>query len=485
MLKRFLLICIPASLLVGIFLALLYYSEAKTTRLLIETKESDILDLQLETITKDFNSVISDLFVMADSHEYSETLHNEEERYVDIAYHFLSFSREKRLYDQIRLIDPKGKEELRVNFNDGKPVILPKSELKDKSERYYIKRALALARGEVYVSPLDLNIEKGEVERPYKPMIRFATPVFDLAGKKRGIVVLNYFGARLLEHFESVASSSKGETVFLNSEGFWLFSPRKEEEWNFMFGNNRTFKEVYPVEWKKVTKADRGQFYTPEGLFLFRTVYPLSYAKERLGRDLAPERKVSQLEDQSYFWKFVSRVPPEVLNAGSNKLLQRLLLIYIGIVVIIAIVIWYMVTDRIGREWASSALRDSEDRFRTIRTTSFDGIVVANAEGRITEVNSVAEGFFGYTQMELLGKDITILIPEKYRSGHSEGFERFVTTGESIMQGKIVELQGLRKDGEEIALEMIINNFVIDGALYFIATFRADFKSEKGYVRSA
>ena len=47
--------------------------------------------------------------------------------------------------------------------------------------------------GRVFVSPLDLNIERGEIEVPYKPVIRYATPVFDKENKAKGIVITNVF----------------------------------------------------------------------------------------------------------------------------------------------------------------------------------------------------------------------------------------------------------------------------------------------------
>ncbi|MBE9532241.1 MAG: PAS domain S-box protein [Proteobacteria bacterium] len=467
MLKRFFSIFIPASLLVLIFLAIIYFSESRATRKLIETKESDILDLQLETIASDFNSVLSDLFVLADSHEFTESFHQSGDRYVDIAAHFAIFSREKRLYDQIRLLDINGKEQLRVNFNGGKPTSVPAHMLKDKSDRYYFKKSITLGRGEVYVSPLDLNVERGKVEKPYKPMIRFATPVFDSFGKKKGVVVLNYFGGRLLEHFESVASGSSGEIVFLNSEGYWLFSPKKEDEWAFMFGGDRTFQEVYPEEWKQVAKADSGGFSNSSGLFMFRTVYPLSYAS---AQDMVPDRKVSQLEERSYYWKFVSRIPPDVLNAGTSSLLSLLLLVYVGLLVLIAVGARYIVYASVSRESANEALKVSEDRMLAMQSASFDATIVSNIEGKIVEANSFAERLLGYSEAELVGKELDIIIPDRFKDRHHECFRRFITTGEGKMLGTVVEVSALKKGGVEFEADMIVNSFMLGGEMYFMAS---------------
>ncbi|MGD8570031.1 MAG: hypothetical protein PVJ39_18230, partial [Gammaproteobacteria bacterium] len=82
---------------------------------------------------------------------------------------FLSFSKNTREYDQIRYIDSSGTERVRVNLNELDPVVVPPEQLQDKSQRYYVQEALRLKKNTTYISPLDLNVENGKVERPIKP----------------------------------------------------------------------------------------------------------------------------------------------------------------------------------------------------------------------------------------------------------------------------------------------------------------------------
>jgi hypothetical protein len=110
------------------------------------------------------------------------------------------------MYDQIRLLDERGMEVVRVDLIRETPVILPGERLQDKSERYYFRDSFKLGRGEVFMSPLDLNVENGRIERPLKPMIRFGTPVFDGQGRKKGLVVINYMAASLLRILDNVYS---------------------------------------------------------------------------------------------------------------------------------------------------------------------------------------------------------------------------------------------------------------------------------------
>ncbi len=130
--------------------------------------------------------------------------YNDEQRIVN---EFTVFANKKKRYDQIRYLDSSGMEIVRINFNGGRPQVVKQRELQNKSSRYYFREALVLERGGIYLSPLDLNIEEGEIEYPLKPMMRFGTPVFDQAGDKKGIILLNYFGDYLIGNFTRAAAN--------------------------------------------------------------------------------------------------------------------------------------------------------------------------------------------------------------------------------------------------------------------------------------
>jgi len=58
---------------------------------------------------------------------------------------------------------------------------VPDKELQKKGKRYYFSDSFKLKPGQIFVSPLDLNVEHGHLEKPIKPMIRFGTPVVDIS----------------------------------------------------------------------------------------------------------------------------------------------------------------------------------------------------------------------------------------------------------------------------------------------------------------
>ena len=114
----------------------------------------------------------------------------------------------------------------------------------------------------------------------------------------------------------------------------------------------------------------------------------------------------------------------------------------------------------------TEALKDKEERFRTITQSASDGIVTANSKGKITYWNEAAKKIFGYSSKTIKGKNLIILMPKRFRKEYEEGFNKLISTGSSMMNGKIVELTGLRKNGSEFPIEMSLSTWKSKGQLY-------------------
>jgi PAS domain S-box-containing protein len=110
-------------------------------------------------------------------------------------------------------------------------------------------------------------------------------------------------------------------------------------------------------------------------------------------------------------------------------------------------------------ETAVSALSESEQRFRSVVQSATDAIVIGDSDGRIVSWNRAAEAMFGYSEEEVLGRPLTLLMPERYRESHQRGVARLQATGQSHLVGKVVELQGLRKSGAEFPLELSLGTW--------------------------
>ncbi len=105
-------------------------------------------------------------------------------------------------------------------------------------------------------------------------------------------------------------------------------------------------------------------------------------------------------------------------------------------------------------EQMEAALRDSEERFRSIVESTPDAIILADHRGMIISLNKGAQRLFGYLDEDILGKPLTVLMPARYREAHQKGIERSRTDACPRLIGKTVELHGLRKDGSEFPLEL-------------------------------
>ena len=103
---------------------------------------------------------------------------------------------------------------------------------------------------------------------------------------------------------------------------------------------------------------------------------------------------------------------------------------------------------------AETALSESEERFRSVVQSTADAIILAEESGDIVFWNQAAERMFGYTDSEVLGKPMTMIMPERYRAAHQQDVDRTRAGGEPRLIGKTVELRGLRKDGTEFPLEL-------------------------------
>jgi PAS domain S-box-containing protein len=127
------------------------------------------------------------------------------------------------------------------------------------------------------------------------------------------------------------------------------------------------------------------------------------------------------------------------------------------------------ITDRVAME---DDIRSSEMRFRSILESANDAIVTADSKGMILSWNRAAMDTFGHTEEDVLGKSLTIIIPEQYRTLHEKGISRVSGGGEHHVIGKMVELSGLHKNGHLIPIELSLSTWVIRDNRYYSGIIR-------------
>ena len=116
---------------------------------------------------------------------------------------------------------------------------------------------------------------------------------------------------------------------------------------------------------------------------------------------------------------------------------------------------------------SSAAFHDLVDSSRIIAETTADAIITINESSRILFVNRAATTIFGYSTDEMLGAELTMLMPEYLRHVHRAGLRNYVESGNKHMSWDSVRLPGLHKDGQEITLELSFGEFQRDGQRFF------------------
>ncbi len=114
----------------------------------------------------------------------------------------------------------------------------------------------------------------------------------------------------------------------------------------------------------------------------------------------------------------------------------------------------------------------SESSFRAVTEASVEAIITADHEGRITYLNPAAERMFGHSSERVSGRDLTLLMPERFRQRHEAGLRRFLDTGETRVIGTTVELVGLRRTGEEFPISLSLVAWEAESETNFTATIR-------------
>jgi len=225
---------IPAALIGG-------YGLYSSTKALGESGEQR-LKAKVESLTTGIESfldnVYDDLFYLRDSSSvynlYRALAGGTEEEIAAakeaLARDFLSLSSNRQIYHQIRFLDVDGNELVRVDHSRDGSKVVPDDKLQNKKGRYYFEDTIALANGGVMISPLDLNREKGIIEKPYRPTIRYATPVYDEENNLQGMLILNVLASKFLDRINR--SNAFGETQMLvDSKGFYLAHVDPKKVW--------------------------------------------------------------------------------------------------------------------------------------------------------------------------------------------------------------------------------------------------------------
>ncbi len=242
---------------------------------------------------------------------------------------FVLFAQEKKNFFQIRYIDEGGNEVVRVDYNNGQAIVVPDDKLQNKSNRYYFREAMQTKPDSIYVSRVDLNKEGDppKIEEPYKPNVRYAVPVIDSQGKRRGIVIVNLAVLPLFNKIKLSPELSQGDVFIIDQDGYYLFNLDPAKRWGSAFdlGHQANIRNDFPEIAQDFFDKTSGS------LVLDKSI--VSFAKIQFSP-----------HDPSRYMVLIRKLPISEVMADMNQQNQKIIILAL-ILLFLFIVSYYVLVD--------------------------------------------------------------------------------------------------------------------------------------------
>jgi len=364
----------------------------------IELQEKNKIAVQYRSLLDDIAFVVTDIMFLSHEEHMNEYVNqpNSQDKSA-LAREFSNLMMQKSFYDQIRFIDRNGMERLRVKMDkEGKPYLVQEDAMQNKADQEFFLHTIRLKPYEVYLSPLDMNVENGKIELPLKPIIRIATPIPDKDGKVKGILVLNLNAGYALRKYLAGDGSRQGNSLLVNRSGYYLLHPDPTKTWSFINdGNSRkTFREDFPKAHKKIWANKNGQFRNDEGLFTFQTLHPLTRIKEVYRALNLPLDSLPIFgESQNYLFKVISHVPESRIKEGERRIFGRLGALFSAVFVLLLFLARSVAKTLTHRRLYEIKLKLSEEELRKANATKdkFISLLAHDLKNPLSSIMGFAE----------------------------------------------------------------------------------------------
>jgi len=411
---------------------------------------------------------------------------------------FASFISQLPQIQQFRYLDEQGNELVRVDGINARTHVVAADRLQNKANHSYFHEGIKLGKDAVYISDMDLNEEQGKIQEPHMPVLRMATPVFDDKGNRRGLLVVNILGQALFADLGQ--GHKKTINYIINQHGFFLHHPDMSRTFGFDLGFDYALRDEYP---KLAAQILGGQ---ENGVAHYKDV----------GKVEAFRKLFFDGMDRKRFIVLVSVIPDAVVFAGVRDSSASVLFAMFVIIVFSLLMITWLVNRHIltpvvhlaaaagrmgqgdlsvrlselevsdefnvlyralngfaeNQQHATEQLEQHGNYLNCIVDSTVDGLITIDAMGKVQRFNPAAERIFGYAADEVIGRNVKMLMPEPYQSGHDGYLHHFHATGEKKVIGIGRQVKGLRKDGSIFPLDLAVSEIGGDKAMGYIGVVR-------------
>lgn len=239
--------------------------------------------------------------------------------HLDFIHPYMDIIENIGFYDQFRIIDLKGRERLRYQANQGRKMEL--ATLQNKVNRDYVVRGLDLKKGEVYLSRINLNREYGQIDKPYKPVLRAVAPIYDSLKTRVGLVVINFRVRDILDYLTKFPRY--GKTYLVDSDLNIVASSMGDEYLPYeILDSTDTMQNLSVLGVDGIEERRDTTFYENGSVW--------SYSKVRMDAGYLPqsalysrpERIVTETQ-----WAIVRELPKDQIQAGLWPLYQNFIVL--------------------------------------------------------------------------------------------------------------------------------------------------------------
>lgn len=404
---------------------------------------------------------------------------------------------------QIRLIGvgDRGREIMRVDRIDEMIVATPRSRLLSQENQPFYKAAMQLGEGEIYQSGIDFSAENQLVPYHRQLVMTIATPVYNEAGRISGVIVFKLDGQTLFDIARRVIPRDV-RLYFTDQAGSVVLHP-EARRLSPAVGRTRLWEDFPALAPGNATR----RWDAHSGLLEARFGKDYLVYSERLNLDPTAETGLNVA---------ALAIPYDIFAGDLNRIGLQVLLLGLCFCILASSLLYFAswrlarpmaaLTERANAilagttiediEWpqqtegdvgrlqdafvsviTSVADRESEitehiKRLATVTDGVTDAIIMIDEGGRMEMCNRAARVMFGYSEAELLGQNVKMLMPPYYRARHDGYLSDYVNFGKSRLIGHRRELTGQRKDGSTFAIELAISVTNRGGARRFIGIIR-------------
>jgi len=288
---------------------------------MVRDAEIHAVDMRQEAVAEIIAASVSDLLFLSELNELGPFLSaGTVESREALAREFVAFTRGQRVYDRIYVLSPSGMELLRVDSEDGVPILAAEEDLRFRGDGPDFRAMSSDFGGSIYVSPLDAK----DVEGSGQPALRLGLAL-DPGGRGEvaGYLLLSLRGSTVVDAFAQARPMGESIELLLDASGDWLYGPTSDggSEFTLPGRANGRFQDLFPEAWTAIAAGESGQPETPLGLFTYDMLNPYSEAHAVQSEVTEASPTSGTVNIAASYWKNVSWVPAAVMartrNAGT------------------------------------------------------------------------------------------------------------------------------------------------------------------------